>query len=317
MKKALITGILGQDGSYMAELLTKNGYEIHGIVKPDTENSRINWIKGIVPNVTIWKIDILSKLRLSHAIQRILPHEIYNFAGISNVFNAWDNLDKIFAINAQVPQHILELILEFDKSIKFFQASSCLIFGRDTSGFQNESTPTNPIYPYGITKLYADNMVKEFRKTFGIFACSGIFFPHESERRGEEFLTKKITTAVSKIKAGKQKMLKVGNVESSRDWGYAPDYMDAAYRIMQNNNAKDYVIGSGILTDTITFIEKCFDYVGLCFSDHIEFDQQLLRETDTEILKADISKIKQDIGWKPTTNINEIIKIMIDHARII
>ncbi len=311
MKRALITGILGQDGSYMGELLAANGYEIHGIVKDGTEKSRINWIKEILPNINIWEIDILSKIKLDYVVQTTLPNEIYNFAGISNVFNAWDNLDKIFAVNAQVPQHILDIILKFDRSIKFFQASSCLIFGRDKSGFQNESTPNNPIYPYGIAKLYADNMVKEFRKTFKIFACSGIFFPHESERRGEEFLTKKITTTVSNIKAGKQKMLKVGNMESYRDWGYAPDYMDAAYRIMQETEPKDYVIGTGILTDTITFIEKCFNYAGLRFSDYIEIDQRLYREDDTGILKADISKIKSNIGWQPTTNIDEIIKKMI------
>lgn len=312
MKKALITGILGQDGSYMAELLTTKGYEIHGIVKEDTDETRINKIKDTLPNVNIWDVNILSKDTLSNVIQLIRPNEIYNFAGISNVFNAWENLDEIFSINAQLPQHILEIILQFDKSIKFFQASSCLIFGRGTLGFQNEHTPTDPIYPYGITKLYADNMVKEFRRTFGIFACSGILFPHESERRGADFFSQKIATAVKNIKSGKQKILKIGNIESSRDYGYAPDYMDAVYKIMQAPIPTDYVIGTGIITDIITFIEKCFDYVGLCYSDHIEIDHQLYRENDTAILKADISKIKREIGWQPSTTIDEMIKKMID-----
>lgn len=306
-KKALITGILGQDGSYMAELLAGKGYYVHGIVKPETSEDRMLWLKTSIPNVKIWKIDILNNFHLSYVIQNSHPDEIYNFAGISNTFNAWEFIDSTTKLNSTVPQNILEIINAFNKNIKFFQASSCLIYGRDTSELQNENTPPKPIYPYGISKLYADNMVKEFRESFGLFACSGIFFPHESPRRGDDFFVKKITNAVK----NKQKV-KVGNIGLMREYGYAPEYVNAAYMMMQAPIPTDYVIGTGNPILLSEFVNKCFSYAGLDYKDYIEQDNTLFRQINIPTLKADSRKISKELNWNPVVNIDELIKIMIE-----
>lgn len=290
MKKALIIGINGQDGSFMKELLQNNNYTVYGCTRTDDPVYLINYLR---------------------------PDEVYNFASVSNVFDPYNNIDAIFELNARFPQRILECILKIDKSIKFFQASSCLIFGRNEDGVQDEQTPVNPIHPYGIAKLYADNMVKEFRRVNNIFACSGIFFSHESERRGADFFTKKITTAAVNIKSGKQQKIKVGNLTAVRDYGYAKDYVKAAYLMMQNKIPTDYVIGTGNLISISEFTEKCFKYVGLNYLDHIEIDKSICRNNDNNTLRANISKIQRELGWKPETTIDEIIKIMIDYASAI
>lgn len=290
MKKALITGINGQDGSFMRELLQNNGYTVYGCTRTDDPVYLINYLR---------------------------PNEVYNFASVSNVFDPWKNLDTILDLNGKLPQRILECIVKTDKSIKFFQASSCLIFGRNEEGYQDEDTPADPIHPYGIAKLYADNMVKEFRKVHNIFACSGIFFSHESERRGADFFTKKITTAAVNIKAGKQQKVKIGNIHAIRDYGYAKDYMKAAYLMMQNAVPTDYVIGTSNLTSISEFIEKCFVYLNLNYLDHIEVDQSICRNNDNNTLRANISKIKRELGWHPETTVDQMIKIMINHASTI
>ena len=312
-KKSLILGILGQDGSFLAELLASKSHEVHGIVKVDTEQERIAWILSLVPNVKIHSVDILNKSELSDIIKSIHPDHIYNFAGFSNVFNAWENVDKVLDLNARVPQHILEIINSFDKSIRFFQASSCLKFGYDTTGFQNELTPPSPIYPYGISKLYADNMVSEFRKIFGLFCCSGILFPHESERRGNYFFTKKIAIGAVDIKNGSQQKLKLGNLSSYRDYTYAKDVVEAAYLMLNAKYPIDYVIGSGEVISMRSFAKKAFEYVGLDYMDHVASDESLYRKNDIHPLCADTSRIKHDLGWKPTKSADEIIKIMIDN----
>lgn len=307
-KKAIIFGALGQDGSYMAELLHSKGYEVCGVVRPSTSPQRIDWLKSLVP-LKFYRIDILDKQQINNLIQYVKPDEIYNFAGVSSVFNPWENLDHIYDTNVRVPQYILESILQTDKSIKFFQASSCLIFGRDEYEYQNESTCHSPIHPYGITKLHADNLVNEFRKVFGLNCRSGIFFNHESPRRGADFFTKKITTQVKEIKEGKRDKIKVGDLSSFRDFGYAPDFMEAAYLMMQSE-PKDYIVGTGQLISMEGFVKLCFDSINLNYKDYIEVDNMLIRRNDTKILSADISKIKLDLGWIPKHDINDIIKIM-------
>lgn len=306
--RALITGILGQDGSYMAELLHSKGYEVYGIVKVNSNYTKMS----LLPNGTeISGFDILDKGRLQKEIEEIKPNEIYNFAGVSNVFNPLEDLDHTLNLNAKVPQNILEIIYKVDKSIKFFQASSCLIFGNDTYGMQDENTPCNPIHPYGASKLYADNIVKEFRKK-GVYACSGIFFNHESKRRGENFFSKRITREVKEVKEFKRDKIKVGNLSSLRDMGYAPDFMEAAYLMMHNSEPKDYVIGTGKLISMRDFVVKCLELKGLDYNTHIEADPSLYRANDTRVLKANITKIKRDLGWEPKHNIDDIIKIMME-----
>ena len=188
-----------------------------------------------------------------------------------------------------------------------------MIFGRDSSGIQSEITTVNPIHPYGVAKAYADNMVREFRSVFGMYCCSGIFFNHESERRGEMFFSKKITTAVADIMKGGKKKIKVGSLDSVRDYGYAPDYMQAVYLMMNNSKPTDYVIGTGKLISLLDFIERCFKYAGLESKRHIEYDESLYRKNDTNVLCADASKIKSELGWQPTMPTNEMIQRMIEY----
>ena len=317
-KKALVIGLLGQDGSYLAELLHKKGYEVFGIVRENQQTgkgSRIEWMLNLISGIRIFPVDILDKAQLRRIIETICPHEIYNFAGDSNVFNAWSNLDLTLDLNARVPQHILEIILGNIKfsGTKFFQASSCLTFGRDTSGAQNERTPANPIHPYGITKNYSTNMVKEFRHSLGVFAVSGIFFNHESERRGNDFFSKKITSAVAKIKDGSDEKIDVGNLSAQRDFGYAPDFMEAVWLMMQNEKPTDYVIGTGKLISMEEFVKKSFEYVGLDYKKFIRYDETLHRKNDTAVLRADITKIQTELGWTPTHTVDEMIAKMIDY----
>ena len=290
MKKALITGINGQDGFYMAELLRGKGYEIIGVDRKSH--------------------NLLNRNETQQLINITKPDEIYNFAGYSNVFYPWSDIDYVFNINGRIPQYFLEAILKIDKSIKFFQASSCLIFGRNTNCMQNEDTPKNPIHPYGCAKDYADFMVREFRKVHGLFACSGIFYNHESPRRSNLFFSKKITNAVKEIKSGKADKLMVSSTHVLRDFGYAPDFMEAVYMIMQDEQPQDYVIGTGILTSTMNFIIKCFECAGLNYKEHLECNGAIHRENDTNILCANISKIKNKLGWTPTHSVDDLIKIM-------
>lgn len=313
-KRAIITGILGQDGSFMAELLASKGYSVYGLVK-DQFDERHKWICSLSENISIIRTDILDKKSLTKIICDIKPNEIYNFAGISNVFSPWENTNLIFALNAKVPENILRIILDFDKSIKFFQASSCLIFGRDTSGLQDELTPSKPIYPYGISKLYADNMVSEYRKEFGLFCCSGIFFNHESERRGNDFFSKKIVRAATMIDLGLSGPIKVGNLDSLRDYGYAKDYVDAAYRMINSDFPCDYVIGTGNLISMRDFCKKCFEYFDINYENYIEEDKKLLRK-EMPVLCANYAGIKNDLGWEPSTSIDKMIDIMMKDIKL-
>lgn len=310
MKTALIIGILGQDGSYLAELLVKKGYKIYGIVKENTSLNRIQWIQSLIPNVSILEANILDTQALRNIINSIKPNVIYNFAGVSNIFNPWENLEATFLLNAKLPQDILEILKDY-KSIKYFQASSCLIFGKDTSGFQNENTTPNPVLPYGAAKLYADNMIKEFRDTFGLFCCSGIFFNHESPRRGAGFFSKKVTTAVKNIKAGLETELVVGDLSDIKDYGYAPDFMEAVYLMMNQAIPKDYIIGTGKLISTQKFVEKCFDTIGLDYKNYIKIDSNLKRKNKINILRADANKINNDLGWYPKHTVDDMISIMV------
>tara|TARA_R110000868_G_scaffold409778_1_gene696006 strand:- start:1296 stop:2255 length:960 start_codon:yes stop_codon:yes gene_type:complete len=311
MKKALITGILGQDGSFMAELLNSKGYEVHGILKTFTDKDRILWIRNLIPNIKLYDIDLINEKECFGLIDKIRPNEIYNFAAVSNVFNPFENLNEVYQFNSQIPCNILTSIIKIDKSIKFFQASSCLIYGKSNTTTQNEETLTKPINPYGVAKLYTDNMISEFRDNYGIFACSGIFFNHESERRGNLFFTKKIINNILDIVEGKIDKISVGDVSTSRDMGYAPEFMEAVYLMMQNSEPKDYVIGTGKLTKLSDFVSKAFSEFNLNWEDYIEYDKSLFREIDTPPLLADITNIKNDLGWEPKYGVDDIIKKMI------
>lgn len=312
-KRALITGILGQDGSYMAELLYNKGYEVSGVVGPNGDHIRYDWLRTLVPDVILYGEDLTNKFAVEDIIIETDPDEIYNFAGYSNVFNPWNDMDDVMNINAKIPQNILESIVKIKTHIKFFQASSCLIFGKDECEDQDEDTAPSPLYPYGITKLYADYMVKEFRDTFGVFACSGIFFPHESERRSENFFTRKVTKAVARIKNGSDEKLKLGDISAMRDYGYAPDYMEAVYLMMTADQPQDYVIGSGRLSSVKEFLVKSFNAADLDYREYIQVDDSLSRKKDVTSLRADITKIETNLNWTPTHSIDDIVSKMVDY----
>lgn len=284
-KKALVIGSSGQDGSYMSDLLLSKGYDVIPCTREDN---------------------------VFHLIEFMKPDEVYNFASSSNVFNPWENIDYVFETDGRLPQRLLECILKHSPTTKYFQASSCLVFGRNTDGIQNEITPANPIHPYGTAKLYADNMVNEFRRVHGLFACSGIFFNHESPRRGDKFFSKKVTTA-----AAKGEKIKLGRLDALRDMGYAPDFVEAAYLMLQNEKPTDYIIGTGNLNELTNICRLAYSYAGLDWEDFVEYDKALDRTHDTSILKADITKIRTELGWEPKHSAYDVIKIMIDHARTV
>lgn len=284
-KKAIVTGADGQDGSFMVELLEAKGYTVFKIVR---DNLRY----------------------LPTHIRDFEPDEIYNFAGISQVISPFTNLAEVNEINAQLPAEILQSIYVWDKNIRFFQASSSLIFGRDTGTYQNEQTPFNPIYPYGAAKLYAHNMVREYRENFGMFAVNGILFPHESERRKEHFFSRKITRA-----AARKEQVIVGTLQGARDYGYAGDYVKAAWMMLQAEVPKDYVIGTGQQTDLTDFAKYAFLYSGLDYRKYVQIVESEKRKNDTRCLLADYSAINKDLGWEPTTTISEMIQKMIQHDR--
>jgi GDPmannose 4,6-dehydratase len=308
--KVLITGVLGQDGSYLSELLYHKGYDVFGLIKKNTDQKRILWIKSLVPNIILLTPDITNKEEIYNCIKSIMPTEIYNFAGISNTFDPWNNLDETFNLNAKVPANILDSIVKIDKSIKFFQASSCLIFGNSNDSYQDEKTSTCPIYPYGAAKLFADNMIKEYRRHFDLFCCSGIFFSHESSRRGDSFFTKKVIKAAADIKQGKQTKIQLGNLSVLKDFGYAPDFMEAVCLMLQNKTPCDYVIGTGELISLEHFVKNVFENIDLNYKDFIDIDCKY-NNREGSVLRANIFKIKNELNWCPKYAINDIILVMI------
>lgn len=308
----IILGVLGQIGSSLAELLYSKGYQIHGIVRENTSQERIEWIKSLVPSMVIYKIDILKTVELSETIRFIKPECVYNLAGYTNTFSPWENIDSIMDLNARVPQHILEIIVNTDKNIKYFQASSCLVFGKDKSGLQNEATPRSPLYVYGASKNYADNILQSFRDNFGVFACSGILFPTESSRRADGFFTKKVCKAVAEIKTGvKKDKLKLGDLSQMRDWLHVSDAVDAICRMMLAEQPTDYVIGSGVLTSTDYFVREAFGYAGLDYSEHIEQVPEFTRKKDMWALCANNRKIKLELKWTPKVTVPQLIEKMV------
>ncbi|HRG37124.1 MAG TPA: GDP-mannose 4,6-dehydratase [Bacteroidia bacterium] len=312
-KRALIIGILGQDGSYMAELLYSKGYEVAGIVRTDAAETKIKWLQKLVPVIKFYFLDCNKKEQLERAITDFKPDEIYNFAGVSDVFKPYSNLDEIININVRMPQYVLEIINSTNKGIKFWQAGSALIYGKDTSGCQNEATTPNPLYPYGCSKMYIQNIVKQFREDLGLFACTGILYPHESPRRKDNFFTKKVCLSIARIKQGKLEALNIGVLTQVRDWSYAPDICEAAWLMLQADKPDDYVIGSGVLTSLFDFVKLAFNVVDLNWTNYLVSpfnNEQNVRKLDTNVLKADITKINKELGWKPKHNVSKIVEIM-------
>lgn len=302
--KAIVIGALGQDGSFMCDILVSNGYDVYGVVKPETNRNRFReHIKYIHANVSN-----------SHEIIKLLtdikPIHIYNLMGVTDVFDPWSNAEIIYENNLLVPIKIIDAIKNVDKSIRYLQASTSLVFGQTTESPQNESTHRNPIYHYGIAKNFTDSIIKTYREKYGMFLCSAILYSHESERRGENFLTKKIIRQAIEIKNGLRKLIEVGDINGHRDIGYAKDYMNACHMMMINITPDDYVVGTGTSTQTIEFIKVVFEKIGLSIEKNLIINEGLKRNIDLSHLIANNIKIK-GLGWEPKTDLNEIIDIMI------
>ncbi len=310
-KKAFITGITGQDGSYLAEFLLKKNYQVFGLTRR-TSTSNYDRIKDIVDQITLVSGDLLDQHSLSHAIKEIQPDEVYNLAAQSFVPASWTQPVLTGEFTALGVTRVLEALRIAKPDAKFYQASSSEMFGKVRQTPQNETTPFYPRSPYGVAKVYGYWITVNYRESYNMFAASGILFNHESERRGLEFVTRKISHAVARIKLGKQSKLSLGNLESKRDWGYAPDYVEAIWMILQQDKPQDFVVGTGKTWSVKQCAEIAFAAVGLNWQDYVEIDQALIRPAEVDLLRADASKAKKVLGWQPKTSFETMMRIMVE-----
>lgn len=318
MKKALVTGITGQDGSYLAELLLHEGYEVHGMIRrASTFNThRIDHIyrdphNGEKVNLYLHYGDIAVGETLQHIIYNIKPEEIYHLAAQSHVRVSFDMPEYTGDVTGLGTTRILEAVRKSGVNAHFYQASSSEMFGCANPP-QNEDTAFLPRSPYAAAKVYAYWIARNYREAYDIYSCNGILFNHESPRRGETFVTRKITRAVAAIKAGKQRHLYLGNLDAKRDWGYAPEYVEAMWLMLQQEKADDYVIGTGETHSVRDFLEEAFGYVGLNYEDYVRIDERYFRPTEVDLLLADPSKAKKELKWQPKVKFHELVKIMMD-----
>jgi len=317
MKKVLITGITGQDGSYLAELLLSKGYEVHGLIRrASTFNTgRIDHIykdphkRGV--KLYLHYGDLSDSGQLTDIIYNVKPDEVYHLGAQSHVRVSFDMPEYTGDITALGTTRLLEAIRRSGIKAKFYQASSSEMYG-DAPASQNEDTPFRARSPYAAAKIYSYWMCRNYREAYHIFACNGILFNHESPRRGETFVTRKITRGLARIVAGKDKKIYLGNLEAKRDWGYAPDYVEAMWLMLQQDKPADYVIGTGETHSVKEFLEGVFHYVGLDWKEHVEIDSRYFRPTEVELLLADSSKARRELGWIPRITFQELIKIMVD-----
>jgi len=325
MPKAFITGITGQDGSYLTEHLISLGYEVYGMVRRSSSfnTSRLEHLRDSLEKVSsgfskyygtnlyLAYGDLTDGGILSKLIHEIRPDEIYNLGAQSHVRVSFDQPEYTVETNALGNLRLLEVVRGIDKPIKYYQASSSEMFGNAPAP-QNESTPLNPCSPYGIAKVCAFHQVVHYRDSYNLFACNGILFNHESPRRGETFVTRKITRAATRIKLGLQQNIVLGNLEAKRDWGFAPDYVEAMHLIMQQDKPDDYVIATGETHSVKEFLEAVFAYLNLDPYKYLQTNEIYFRPTELNILFGDSSKAKKELEWKPRYSFSDIVKIMVD-----
>ena len=318
-KKALIAGITGQDGSYLAELLLSKGYEVHGIMRRSSSfnTGRIDhiYLKNLEfkeQRLFLHYGDVTDPVSISHLVELVRPDEIYNLAAQSHVKVSFEVPHYTANVDALGTLNFLEAIRQRGLSTRFYQASTSELYGKVQEIPQTETTPFYPRSPYGVAKLYGFWIVKNYREAYGIHASNGILFNHESPRRGESFVTRKITLATARIKMGLQDKLVMGNLESKRDWGYAPEYVDAMWRMLQKDEPEDFVIATGETRSVRDFVEASFNFVGLDWKNHVEFDSGYLRPTEVDLLIGDASKAKAKLGWEAKVRFDELVRIMMD-----
>jgi GDPmannose 4,6-dehydratase len=314
----LITGITGQDGSYLAELLLSKGYEVHGIIRRSSSfnTDRIDHIyqdpheAGVRLRLIYGDLDDASSL--NKVIRTVRPDEIFNLGAQSHVRASFDIPEYTADVDALGTLRLLEAIRESDLNPRFYQASSSELFGLAPECPQNERTPFHPRSPYAISKLFAYWTVVHYREAYGLFACNGILFNHESPRRGETFVSRKITRAAARIKHGLQQKLYLGNLDAKRDWGYAPEYVEAMWRMLQQEQPEDYVIATGESHSVREFLDEAFGYVGLDWRPYVEIDPKYFRPTEVEVLEGDAGKAKQKLGWEPKVRFKQLVRLMVD-----
>ncbi len=311
MPKALITGITGQDGSYLADFLLEQGYEVVGMVR---RTSTINFdrIRHIQDRITLVQGDLLDQVSLINILQEHRPDEVYNLAAQSFVPTSFQQPVLTGEFTALGVTRVLDAIRIVDPKIRFYQASSSEMFGKVREVPQNENTPFYPRSPYGVAKVYGHWITVNYRESYGLFACSGILFNHESPRRGLEFVTHKITYGVARIKLGLANELRLGNLEARRDWGYAPDYVRAMWLMLQQDQPDDYVIATGETHSVREFCQEAFDYVGLDWEKYVVSDPKFYRPAEVDMLVGDASKARRVLGWQPSVTFRQLVRIMVD-----
>ncbi|HSR67964.1 MAG TPA: GDP-mannose 4,6-dehydratase [Acidobacteriota bacterium] len=311
MKTALITGITGQDGSYLAELLLQKDYRVAGMVRrSSTENfERVDHLRD---QIELHQADLLDQLSLIELLEEVKPQEVYNLAAQSFVPTSWQQPVLTSEFTGLGVTRLLEAIRLVNPGIRFYQASSSEMFGKVRQTPQNEQTPFYPRSPYGVAKVYGHFITVNYRESYDLFASSGILFNHESPRRGKEFVTRKVTYGVAKIKLGLAGKLTLGNLDAARDWGYAGDYVDAMWRMLQQDEPADYVVGTGQANTVRHLVETAFGHADLDWKQHVETDPALLRPAEVDHLIADPSRARDELGWQPSTSFEELVRMMVD-----
>jgi GDPmannose 4,6-dehydratase len=318
-KRALITGITGQDGSYLAELLLEKGYEVHGVIRRSSSfnTQRIDHIYRDAhdPKSRLFLLhgDLSDSSALNTILRNVVPDEIYNLGAQSHVRVSFDTPEYTTDVTALGTIRILEAIREVGIKPKFYQASSSEMYGKVAETPQSETTPFHPRSPYACAKVFAYFATVNYREAYDLFACNGILFNHESERRGETFVTRKITRAATRIKLGLQDKLFLGNLDAKRDWGYAKDYVEAMWLMMQAEASGDYVIATGETHSVREFVEEAFGYLDMDWEKHVEIDPWYYRPSEVDMLLGDASKARTELGWQPKVGFKQLVRLMIDH----
>ena len=313
MKRALITGINGMDGSYLADLLLEKDYEIYGMERRSSSKNRIN-TSHLEGRVTFVNGDLTDQNSLVRVLRESDPDEVYNLGAQSFVGESWNTPEQTSDVTGLGVLRMLEAIREYGKEVKFYQASSSEMFGRMIENPAKESTPFYPRSPYGVAKLYGHWITKNYRESYDMFACSGILFNHESERRGIEFVTRKISDGVAKIRCGLSDRITLGNLDAKRDWGYAPDYVEAMWLMLQQDKPDDYVIATGETHSIREFLDIAFKHVDMPnWEDFIKQDPRYMRPAEVDVLRGDSTKAQTELGWKPKTSFEDLVKKMVDN----
>jgi GDPmannose 4,6-dehydratase len=310
-RRALITGITGQDGSYLADLLLEKGYEVHGLVRHlSSENHKR--LEHIRDRIALHSGDLLDQRSLVDVMRECEPEEIYNLAAMSFVAASWNQPTLTAEFTGVGVTRMLEAMREVCPEARFYQASSSEMFGKVRETPQNELTPFYPRSPYGVAKVYGHFITVNYRESYGLFACSGILFNHESPRRGLEFVTRKVTHGVAAIKLGLASELRLGNLDARRDWGYAPDYVEAMWRMLQQDEPEDFVIGTGEVHSVQELVDVSFARVGLDPAEYVKQDPAFMRPAEVDLLVADPAKSKEMLGWQPETSFEQLIELMVE-----